>query len=68
MVDWRRVEDTYIQYAILKVCSWYPDKFSPCNSPFHHNMQTTLLDVTTIYHGEFLDAYDSYIYNYLVIL
>lgn len=59
LLDRRRVEDAYFQYAILKVSSWYPEKFSLCKLPLHHNTQSTILDVTTVYHGLFIDTYAS---------
>ena len=54
-----RIEDAFFQYAVLKVCCWYPKVFSSSNLALHHDTVKTLEHVTAAYHGEFTAHYAS---------
>lgn len=54
-LDCRRVEDAYLQFATLRVCSWYPQHFDVGKLPLHSNTSNTLQQITSIYHGIFME-------------
>ena len=59
LLDRRRVEDAYYQYAGVKVCHWYPDTFCLANLPLHAEISETLPMMTKVYHGLFMKCYSS---------
>ena len=58
-LDRRRIEDAYFQFAVLHVCSWYPDHFKIEKVSLHNNTSTTLQEIVTNFHGIFMKKYSS---------
>lgn len=42
-LDRRRIEDAYFQYAVLNVCSWYPEYFEIGTLALHNATDSTKL-------------------------
>ena len=53
-LDRRRVEAGHIQYAILRVVSWYPEVLAAEKLPLHADINVTLSTVVSLYHGAFM--------------
>ena len=53
-LDTRRAEAGHIQYAILRVVSWYPEILSAEKLPLHADIDVTLSAVVSLYHGAFM--------------
>ena len=53
-LDRRRVEAGHMQYAILRVVSWYPEILMAEKLPLHSNTDETLSTVVSQYHGAFM--------------
>ena len=54
MLDRRRIEDAFFQFAVLEVVQWYPGEFDTSKLQLHHNATSTIYNVTAIYHGLFM--------------
>ena len=54
MLDRRRAEAGHIQYAILRVVSWYPEILATEKLTLHANTDETLSTVVSLYHGAFM--------------
>ena len=57
MLDRRRLEDVFFQYAILEAASWYPYRFDTQSFPLHSSTMKTVAKFTEKYHGAFMDRY-----------
>ena len=42
-LDRRRVEDAFFQFAVLRICSWYPDTFKSNNLVLHCSFDKTVV-------------------------
>ena len=51
MLDRRRIEDAFFQFAVLEVVQWYSGEFDTSKLQLHYNATSTIYNVTAIYHG-----------------
>lgn len=58
-LDRRRVEDAYYQFAVLRVCSWYPSNFQMKDLALHNSTSGTMQQMVTNFHGIFMEKYSS---------
>ena len=56
-LDRRRIEDAYYQYALLRICSWYPNTFELNKLSFHHKVGDAILHIINLYHSAFMEKY-----------
>jgi hypothetical protein len=57
-MDRRRLEMAHLEYAVLYVCSWYPDDFQKSKLPFKPgSIDDTIDSVCCIYHTAFSSKY-----------
>lgn len=56
-MDRRRLQEAFIQYALLKVASWYPKHVDIQKLWLHDGLPETLLNVTRIFHKAFTKKY-----------
>lgn len=56
-LDRRRVEDAFFQFALLRVCLWYPEHFKVSCLALHSATSSTILNITSQYHGMFMKKY-----------
>jgi len=64
-LDRRRVEDSYYQFSLLRVCSWYPDLFDIRNLPLHNRAGSSIVKITSQYHDAFMTKYSG---TFLIVL
>ena len=57
MLNRKRVEDAFFQYAALRVSSWYPKEIKLLSLKLHSGITGTLQAITSIYHGAFMKQY-----------
>ena len=57
MLNRRRIEDAFFQYAALKVARWYPEVIEPIRVKLHSSTSETLEKITAVYHGAFMTKY-----------
>lgn len=58
-LDRRRIEDAFFQFAVLHVCSWYPEHLKTSCLPLHDAASNTILHITSQYHEIFTEKYSS---------
>ena len=58
-LDRRRIEDGFYQYAVLRVCSWYPQHFKLEEISLHSDCDESILNIITRYHDIFMEQYSS---------
>ena len=56
-LDRRRVEDAYYQYALLRICSWYPSILRIEDLPLHSNTADSIQSIMNLYHEAFMRKY-----------
>jgi hypothetical protein len=56
-MDRRRLEEAYLQYALLKVSGWYSAHLSIEMLHLHDGLSETLLQATPSFHKAFLQKY-----------
>ena len=56
-MDRRRLDEAHFQYAILRVALWYPSVLKLLDLPLHSSTPETLLHVTDLYQGVFMNQY-----------
>ena len=56
-VDRRCIEDSFFQYAALRIASWYPEHFKLSALQLHAMTTTTINNMTVVYHGAFMKRY-----------
>ena len=57
-MDRRRLEMAHLEYAVLRVCSWYPDHFQVSKLPFKPgSIDATIDAVCAVYHMAFSTKY-----------
>ena len=52
-MDRRRLEEAFLQYALLRVASWYPSHISIDKLHLHDGLSRTLLSSTPLFHKAF---------------
>lgn len=68
MLDRRRTESGHIQYAILRVVSWYPEILTTKELPLHASTDETLSTVVSLYHGAFMAHNARYVRPHLIVV
>ena len=56
-MDRRRLEEAFLQYALLKVAEWYPLDMSMHKLHLHDGLSQLLLQVTPSFHEAFTKKY-----------
>ena len=64
MLNRRRMEEAFFQYAALKVSQWYPNAIDYTSVKLHSGTSETLEMITTVYHGAFMNKYAGMFQNY----
>ena len=58
-LDRRRLEEAFMQYALLRVASWYPSSVNIEQLYLHDGLSQTLLKTTPLFHSAFIQTYAS---------
>ena len=56
-MDRRRLEEAFLQYALLRVASWYPSDIGIEELHMHDGLSQTLLSATPLFHKAFIQKY-----------
>lgn len=56
-MDRRRLEEAFLQYALLKVAEWYPLQISIHKLYLHDGLSEMLLKATPLFHEAFTKKY-----------
>lgn len=56
-MDRRRLEEAFLQYALLRVAVWYPSHLCIQQLQLHDGLSKTLLDITPLFHKAFIQEY-----------
>ena len=53
----RRLEEAFLQYALLNVASWYPTQVHREELQLHDGLSESLLHITPLFHDAFITKY-----------
>ena len=67
-LDRRRLEEAFMQYALLRVASWYQSSINIERLYLHDGLNQTLLNTTPLFHNAFIQRYASKSVNCMILL